>query len=151
MVGGSVVSGPRREGRRHTAAIVVALMVVVVLAVVGTVAIIMNRTVNTLVNESATIDEAILQQGTVYTADKGGLIRIPEYGVIIGIAAAGRDSDSRPGAQLSFVADDYSSGTSGWVPLGESLTYAGLGTVYVVSLSSFEHVQEVSVLYIPES
>ena len=146
------MSGPGREGRRRTVIVVVAVVVVLVLAVAGIMEGVRNHVANSLVNESATLDEAILQQGTVYTADKGGLIRIPEYDVIIGIAEAGRDSDSNPGARLSFVSStDTSIGRNEWVPLGGSFTVAKLGTVYVVSLSSFEHVQRVSVLYIPES
>ena len=137
---------------KHPKVAIISLSVVAILLLaIGIVYGVGNETTDDLINESATIDEEILHRGTVYTPSRGGLVRIEEYGVIIGIADAGRDSDLKPGARLSFVADDYSIGRNEWVPLGESLTVAGLGTVYVVELSSFGRTQQVSVLYIPES
>ena len=138
---------------KHPKVAIISLSVVAILLLaIGIVYGVGNETTDDLINESATIDEEILHRGTVYTPSRGGLVRIEEYGVIIGIADAGRDSDLKPGARLSFVSSTNTSiGRNEWVPLGESLTVAGLGTVYVVELSSFGRTQQVSVLYIPES
>ncbi len=130
------------------------IAIAAVLLIVGSLGIGISLTVRNsvkpeLINETASLSEAILAQGTMYNTSQGGIIR--KEGVLIGIYSVGRDDDGVSRAEISFGAADLHTGGVQWVRLGDKFTLADVGTVYLYSLYSFSTTQQVEVLFIPET
>ena len=139
-----VAKTPVRRALKSGAKVVVG-MLALAMVFLGVRFLIMNWPVN----EEATINPALIEQGTVYSCSVGGSISVDRnvHGVKISPGRVGRDGQFSPGAELWLLSEQ--SGAHGWVPLGESLTAPDLGTVYLIGLSTFQGVQQVEVLFIP--
>lgn len=106
-------------------------------------------TMPNLINESVDLPANLLQQGTLVSPSVHGIARIGNNR--IGVVSAKLNGDGKPVVHLSISsATDSTLGVTGTVALGNSLRAPSIGTVYVAALSSFQHTQQVTILFIPE-
>ncbi len=135
---------------RHTLVIILVAVLGVIAGLIGTRAIVRSTMPSELINETADLDQSLIDQGTILHCSKNGVIR--EQGVIISVSNVGWDADKRPQVHFGFHAEsDTSVGVAADVSLGDSLTLDGVGTIYLLSLTVFSKTQQISILFIPEN